>query len=92
MQTIQIMILLLDCVIKLAPWRIVTGPDRLSSGRSLHAQPRLGGPGVIPPHVSRGGLVFSYTASVLYAGVALWAGVFWRRNERAGAEAQPRSS
>lgn len=114
MQTFQIMILLLDAFIKLAPWRTVTQAlGRIGYGLSegfirglklatpaiaglgLIAIASVFGPalagyvvGVVPPHVSRGGLAFSYIVSAFYIGVALWAGVWWDRcNKQASAEA-----
>ena len=108
MQTFQIMILLLDAFIKLAPWRVVTeamGRIRYEFCESLVRGVRLtipaivglcviaiasiSGPvfavgcfvGVIPPHVSRGGLVLSYAVSGFYLGAMVW-GALWLRSRR----------
>ena len=78
MQTIQILLLLLDSIIKLAPWRIVTETmDRIGYGASESLARSLGivavycaGLCALPPTPITGPLLLaSYLAMALHAGI-----------------------
>src|SRR5580700_8775953 len=96
MQTIQIMILLLDGFIKLAPWRIVMeAMDRIGyvaaacTGRCALPTAPVFKPllligyfgGVVPSHIQTGSPLFSYILFGFYLGAMVWGGLWLRHRQ-----------
>jgi hypothetical protein len=91
MQTIHIMILLLDGFIKMEPWRIVTDAiDRIGYGASESLARSVGviaaacaGLCALPTtaHLAIGSPLFGHILSGFYLGVMVWGGLWLRERK-----------